>query len=75
LLESLALGGDCAIIPRYSAEDLDALLAASQREGMEGVVLKRDRSRYRPGARSSAWAKVKCTGWAEHLERRRLTMG
>ena len=75
LLENLGLDGQCGIIPRYPGEDLDALLAASEREGMEGVVLKRDRSTYRPGARSRAWAKVKCSGWAEHLERRRLTMG
>jgi bifunctional non-homologous end joining protein LigD len=74
LLESLALDRDCGVIPRYPAEDLDALLAASERGGMEGVVLKRDRSPYRPGARSKAWAKVKCSAWADHLERRRLTM-
>lgn len=74
LLEGLALDGDCGVIPRYPAEDLDALLAASEREGMEGVVVKLDRSLYRPGARSKAWAKVKCSAWAEHLERRRLTM-
>ena len=74
LLESLALNGDCGIIPRYPADDLDALLEASEREGMEGVVLKRERSLYRPGARSRAWAKVKCSGWAAHLERRRLRM-
>ena len=73
LLEGLALGGDCGIVPRYPAEDLDALLEASEREGMEGVVLKRDRSTYRPGARSRAWAKVKCSGWAAHFERRRVT--
>jgi bifunctional non-homologous end joining protein LigD len=75
LLESLALDRDCGIIPRYPAEDLDALLAASEREGMEGVVLKLDRSLYRPGERSKAWAKVKCSAWAEHLQRRPLTMG
>ena len=72
LLESLALGHGCGVIPRYPAEDLDALLSAAEREGMEGVVVKRDRSVYRPGARSRAWAKVKCPGWSEHLERRRL---
>ena len=48
LLESLALDRDCGIIPRYPAEDLDALLAASGREGMEGVVVKLDRSLCRP---------------------------
>jgi ATP-dependent DNA ligase len=29
---------------------------------MGGVVLKRLRSRYRPGERSRDWAKVKCPG-------------
>jgi bifunctional non-homologous end joining protein LigD len=74
LLESLALGQGCGVIPRYPAEDLDALLSAAESEGLEGVVVKRDRSAYRPGARSRAWAKVKCAGWGEHLERRRLTL-
>ena len=50
-------------------------LHACEQEGMEGVVLKRDRSLYRPGTRSKDWAKVKCQGWGEHLERRRKTMG
>ena len=33
---------------------------------MEGVVLKRASSVYRPGRRSTDWRKVKCDGWAEH---------
>lgn len=71
LLEGLGIAGECGVIPRYPAEDLDALLAACAHEGMEGVVLKLDRSRYTPGVRAKEWAKVKCVGWAEHLERRR----
>ena len=74
LLEGLGITGDCGVIPRYPADDLDALLAACEREGMEGVVLKLDRSLYHPGQRSKEWAKVKCTAWAKHLERRRETM-
>jgi len=72
----LAAGRDgCGVIPRYPADDLDALLDACEREGMEGVVLKRATSTYKPGERAKDWAKVKCTAWAEHLERRRETMG
>src|SRR5438045_3312865 len=74
LLEGIGLDGGCGVIPRYPAEDLDALLAACEQQGMEGVVLKLERSLYRPGARSKEWAKVKCAGWAEHLHRRRKTM-
>ena len=47
LLESLDLGHGFGIVPPYSGEYLDALLAASEREGMEGVVFERDRSTYR----------------------------
>ena len=75
LLEGLGIEGDCGVIPRHPAEDLDALLAACEEAGMEGVVLKFDKSQYRPGTRSKEWTKVKCTAWAEHLERRRETMG
>lgn len=75
LLEGLGIEGDCGVIPRRPAEDLDELLAACEQENMEGVVLKLDRSVYRPGARSKEWAKVKCTAWPEHLDRRRQTMG
>lgn len=74
LLEGLGQG-DSGVIPRCPAADLDELLAACEEEKMEGVVLRLDRSIYRPGARSKEWAKVKCTAWAEHLDRRRQTMG
>ena len=74
LLEGLGLSGTCSVVPRYPAEDVDALLEACEDEGMEGVVLKRGRSVYRPGERSKDWAKVKCAAWGEHLERRRRTM-
>ena len=72
LLESLTLG-PVRVSPSYPGEDADALLDGCEREGMEGLVLKRLSSVYRPGERSRDWAKVKCSGWREHLERRRPT--
>jgi bifunctional non-homologous end joining protein LigD len=45
--------------PSFPGEDLDAVLAASSANGLEGVVAKRLDSRYQPGARSSSWLKIK----------------
>jgi bifunctional non-homologous end joining protein LigD len=45
--------------PSFPGEDLDAVLAASVANGLEGVVAKRLDSRYEPGARSTAWLKIK----------------
>ena len=58
------------IVPSLPGTDLDDLLTACEHGGMEGVVLKRLRSIYRPGERTSDWRKMKCEGWREHLERR-----
>lgn len=69
VLETLNLPG-VTVVPSYAGEQLDDLLAACDRGGMEGVVLKRLGSIYRPGQRSSDWRKVKCPAWREHLERR-----
>jgi len=39
--------------------------------GVEGIVMKRLGSPYRPGERSADWRKLKVEGWAaEHLPRR-----
>ncbi len=45
--------------PSFSGEDIDAVLAASAANGLEGVVAKRADSRYEPGARSANWLKIK----------------
>ena len=58
------------VVPSYDAAVADDLPAACGEQGMEGVVLKRAASAYRPGRRSGDWRKVKCAGWREHLERR-----
>lgn len=76
LLEKLDLSG-VAVAPSYPGTDLDPLLESCGELGMEGVVLKRRSSIYRPGQRSSDWRKLKCPAWREHghLERRHLLMG
>jgi ATP-dependent DNA ligase len=39
--------------------------------GVDGIVMKRLGSPYRPGERSSDWRKLKVEGWAaEHMPRR-----
>ena len=45
--------------PSFPGEDFEAVLAASEANGLEGVVAKRLDSRYEPGARSGNWVKVK----------------
>jgi len=46
-------------------DDVDAALAASREFGLEGVVVKDPRSRYRPGQRSPSWLKLKHTRMQE----------
>jgi bifunctional non-homologous end joining protein LigD len=47
------------------------LIVACAQMGLEGLVAKRLDSRYRPGARSKDWVKVKCPDWrATHAPRR-----
>lgn len=71
-LEALDLAvPDVAVVPSWPGLDAADLLRACDEQGMESVVLKRLASRYRPGARSYDWRKVKCAAWTEHLERRR----
>lgn len=70
VLESLDLG-PVRVVPSYAGEDTDDLLGACENEGMEGVVVKRLSSLYRPGQRTREWAKVKCPAWSEHVVRRR----
>jgi bifunctional non-homologous end joining protein LigD len=72
VLEELPLDGSCHIISRFPGTDARDLLEACVAHDVEGVVLKRLGSRYRPGERSRHWRKVKATGWATiHAQRRR----
>ena len=59
LLEGLALNGSHWQTPRHHVGEGAALLAAAQRQGLEGVVAKRLGSVYRPGARGRDWVKVR----------------
>jgi bifunctional non-homologous end joining protein LigD len=59
VLESMGLEGPSWQAPRYHRGEGAALLDASARQGLEGVVAKRLDSPYAPGQRSPAWIKVK----------------
>jgi bifunctional non-homologous end joining protein LigD len=60
LLDSLALAGPSWQTPPAFTEAAGAdVLAAATAQGLEGVVAKRLDARYRPGARSADWRKVK----------------
>ena len=61
LLEDLADDAIPAIVVPPVADDIDAALQAARELDLEGVVVKDPRSRYRRGARSEEWLKVKLT--------------
>lgn len=59
------------VVPAWTHVEVSDLLAACELEGVEGLVAKRVRSRYRPGRRSPDWVKRKCDGWyRDHAPRR-----
>lgn len=75
LLERLVRLSDGALtsVATFDGEDLDDVLASCEQLEMEGVVVKRRTSVYRPGRRSVDWRKVGCAGWrAEHARQRRI---
>jgi len=55
-LERLEIAEPVAVSPAYA--DGAALLAATEQQGMEGVVAKRRADPYRPGERSPGWVTV-----------------
>lgn len=59
LLEQLVEPGDNWTVPSFTVGNGPALVAATAEQGLEGVIAKRIDSRYRPGARSKEWRKVK----------------
>jgi bifunctional non-homologous end joining protein LigD len=77
LLESLELEGPSWQTPRYHRGEGKALVEASAKGGLEGVVAKRLDSTYSPGRRSPHWIKVKnkrrvrlvIGGWLPEKER------
>ena len=68
-LEALALGGPAWRVPARHGGEGAALLHATGKQGLEGVVAKRRDSRYEPGRRTTAWVKVK------HTRRQELVIG
>ena len=50
-------------LPVWTDVEVSDLLAACELQGVEGLVAKRLRSRYRPGRRSPDWVKVKTYSW------------
>jgi bifunctional non-homologous end joining protein LigD len=70
-LEALDLAGPCRVLPRFPGGDAADLLAACADHDVEGIVLKRLRSIYRPGERTRHWRKLKTAEWAAtHRPRR-----
>jgi bifunctional non-homologous end joining protein LigD len=60
VLEDLSLAGTrIAVPPAWPGTDADQALEWTADQGLEGVVLKRLGGVYEPGARSSAWLKIK----------------
>jgi bifunctional non-homologous end joining protein LigD len=60
-LEELGLGGPAWRVPAAHPGRGQALLEATQAQGLEGIVAKRMNSRYEPGRRTGAWIKIKHT--------------
>jgi bifunctional non-homologous end joining protein LigD len=85
VLTSLALTGPNWQTPAsvQGADDGTAMVEASRRLGLEGIVAKRSASRYTPGKRSREWLKVKhrnqqelvVGGWVEGQGSRRGSFG
>ncbi|MEM9610058.1 MAG: DNA ligase, partial [Actinomycetota bacterium] len=82
LLEALELDGPAWRTSPVYPDGAD-LLAVAEERGLEGIVVKRADSRYRPGRRSPDWRKVKVDrrdtfvigGWFAGTGRREETMG
>jgi bifunctional non-homologous end joining protein LigD len=59
ILEELELEGPAWRTPAYHRGEGSALLEATKKLGIEGVIAKRLDSPYEPGRRTTAWIKVK----------------
>jgi bifunctional non-homologous end joining protein LigD len=60
-LEGLGLQGSAWQTPAAQVGEGEALLEATARQGLEGLIAKRLDSPYDPGRRSPSWIKVKNT--------------
>ena len=54
-----------SVLPRLDVADVAEALTACEELGLEGVVVKRRRSPYRPGERRPWWVKAKTATWKE----------
>ncbi|MGH2888685.1 MAG: DNA polymerase ligase N-terminal domain-containing protein, partial [Solirubrobacteraceae bacterium] len=68
-LDELGLGGEAWRVPASHPGRGQALLEATEAQGLEGIVAKRLDSRYEPGRRSGGWCKIK------HTRRQELVVG
>ena len=59
LLDQLVEPGDSWVVPAHRIGDGEALLTATDEQGLEGVMAKRLGSTYVPGKRSPNWRKIK----------------
>jgi bifunctional non-homologous end joining protein LigD len=66
-LMSLRLNGEHWQTPEHVVGEGKALLEATRRQGLEGVVAKRLTSTYQPGARTRDWIKIKSFGRQEFV--------
>jgi bifunctional non-homologous end joining protein LigD len=58
-LAALDLPAPVAKLPTWPGTAAPHLFRACEQQGVEGIVLKRRDSRYRPGQRSDDWRKLK----------------
>jgi bifunctional non-homologous end joining protein LigD len=74
-LEALEFGGPgwCAV-SRWDAKDAVELFRACDELGLEGIVVKRGRSTYRPGVRSNDWCTMCRQSLACHRRRVRVSI-
>lgn len=67
MLEGMELSGPHWRTPPVLEGDIQGLLEASRKRGIEGLIVKRRGSLYRPGARSRDWLKLKNTNRREFV--------
>lgn len=64
LLTDLSVIGPArCTVPVWTDVEVADLLAVCELQGVEGLMAKRVRSRYRPGRRSPDWVKIKTHSW------------
>lgn len=83
MLETLQLTSSFSQVPDYQAGDGNAMLLATKKLGLEGIIAKRLDSVYHPGQRTGDWLKIKNTlrqefvigGWQQGKGARSTSFG